>query len=231
MKKSWIDDVRLPTRYPKWGYQILFPNNDIRRMLNLVKATPDDIFYDLGCGWGQNLIIALTEFRLKKVVGIEDDAKRINVAIKRLKKIEINGEWHMLQNKFEDLFHDKIKDFNLSEATIVFYGLNPSKDVLKGLEKKLRKGCRLITYFNCLFPEIMPDTIDYPFYVSRYPFHYTKTAKQWLNTVVQKRKSTLKQSEKIGLMELWEEFSHDFEILGIRNQISMYRRRFKKLGF
>ncbi len=58
------------------------------------------------------------------------------------------------------------EDIKLEEATIVFYGLDPSKQILEGLERKLARGTRLITYYLCLFPDVMPVERDYPFFLS-----------------------------------------------------------------
>src|SRR5882672_2122716 len=58
-------------RHGDYGPPMLFSYPEIRRMLKLVEAGKDDVFYDLGCGWGQNLIVAATEFGVRKCVGIE----------------------------------------------------------------------------------------------------------------------------------------------------------------
>ena len=55
-KGSKIDDI--DTNNGELGPAILFTNPEIRRMLKLAGAGQRDVFFDLGCGWGQNLIIA-----------------------------------------------------------------------------------------------------------------------------------------------------------------------------
>lgn len=224
IKKLFINDVSLPKRRPKWGWPILFTNQDIRKMLRLARATKKDVFYDLGCGWGQNLIIALTEFKVKRVVGIEDDRKNWKKATQRLEKIAPTTDWDIIKGKFEDLFSDKIEEEDLREATIVFYGLAPDKNVLKGLEKKLQRNCRLITYYNCLFPEIKYQCSDYPFYLSTFPFKKPKSELDWLRTVITKRSA----QRKITANELWKELLHDYEIEGIRNSVYAYKKRLQK---
>ena len=85
-KQSLIDDVDVYTVSSSMGHAIYFPNQDIRRMLRLAKAGRNDVFYDLGSGWGQNLIIALTEFNVKKAVGFEINKSRREKAENRLRR-------------------------------------------------------------------------------------------------------------------------------------------------
>ncbi len=188
-------------------------------MLRLAGAGRDDVFFDLGSGWGQNLIVALGEFRVRKAVGIESDPERIWVAQKRLKRLSKNARrfdgWRTYQGQFENLFEGDFKagDIGLEEATIVFYGLDPAKEILEGLERKLAKGTRLVTYYLCLFPEIMPAKRDYPFFLSIKGdrFEPPRTAIQWLSFVVDKKKSTL-HSGPPDERELWDELSHDHDV-------------------
>ena len=86
-KKFLINDVSLDEEEDK-GDPIMFTNQEIRRMLRLARAGPRDVFCDLGCGWGQNLIIALTEFEVAKVVGVEKDFCRKRKCEERLRNWE-----------------------------------------------------------------------------------------------------------------------------------------------
>ena len=75
-KKSLIDDVEIAEEDDK-GRPILFTNQEIRRMLTLAGVGSKDVFWDLGCGWGQNLIVALMEF--EKFRGFEWASRRMLV--------------------------------------------------------------------------------------------------------------------------------------------------------
>ena len=63
------------------------------------------------------------------------------------KKNRIHERWMLYEGSFDDLFADDfdIKGIDLREATVVFYGLDPSINVLEGLRRKLRDGTRLLT--------------------------------------------------------------------------------------
>lgn len=227
-KGSLIDDVEM-SDFDKNGPPILFQDPDIRKMLNLAKAKEDDIFYDLGSGWGQNLIIALTEFNVKRAIGIEDVQSRCHQSKERIKKFSITeSRGNVIKDDIDDLLDDKLLDANISEATIVFYGLQTDSDLLDKLRTKLQDGCRLLYYYNCLFPEIMPNEINFPFFLSIQPFRNTTSTIEWLRTVTQKTKSSLQKGKDASEEELWDELGHDYDVNGDTEDVENYKVRLKK---
>jgi SAM-dependent methyltransferase len=208
----------------------MFPNHQIRRMLRLAEAGPRDTFCDLGCGWGQNLIIALTEFGVARVVGVEKDIDRKRKCEERLRRWErrvpsLHGRWAVLEGDFEDFLSSENPDGNI---TIVFYGLTTSQEDAESIGRCLVPGGRLVYYFNCLFPEILPDKVDFPFYLSVYPFKIPKSEGEWLSAVIEKELSTLNGGQSPTVQELWEELRHDADIEGVRDLVADYNRRLKK---
>lgn len=232
-RKSLIDDVKLEEEDDK-GPPIIFTNQDIRRMLTMVEAGPRDVFCDLGCGWGQNLIIALTEFEVARAIGIEKDISRKRKCEERLRRLEkrypsLIGRWVVFEGDFEDFLASKISNADLSNLTIVFYGLTTDEKVAESIGQVLGRGARLVYYFNGLFPEILPDKMDFPFYASIYPFRKPKSEAEWLNAVVRKKFSTLERGRQPSVSELWEELSHDADVYGDRSLVSDYKKRLKKI--
>ena len=231
-KKSVIDDVTLEDEDAQ-GNPILFPNPEIRKMLKLANVNEKDVFFDLGCGWGQNLIIALTEFKVNQAIGFEHNTERskiVNHRLQRLKKIGIDqSRYKVCEGDFDDLLADKIKGIKISEATVIFYGLTTSKSFLNKMKKRLKNGCRLICYYNCLFPEIMPekDRIDFPFYVHIFPFKETTSKEKWLSTIIGKKISTLRKGKKPSIKELWDELRHDYDVYGDPNDVDDYEKRLR----
>lgn len=227
-KGSLIDDVEM-SDFDKNGVPIIFQNSNIRKMLNLAKAKEDDIFYDLGSGWGQNLIIALTEFNVKRAIGIEDVQSRCHKSKERIKKFSIiESRGNVIKGDIDDLLEDKLQDADISEATIVFYGLKTDRKTLDKFRNKLQKNCRLVYYYNCLFPEIMPNDIDFPFFLSVQPFTNTTSVIKWLRTVTQKTNSSLQKGKNPSEEELWDELSHDYDVDGDTEDVTNYRDRLKK---
>lgn len=191
-----------------------------------------DVFWDLGCGWGQNLIVALMEFEVAKVVGIEKDVSRKRKCEERLKRWQKScpsfvGRWAVIEGDFEKVLVCKTPKADLGNPTIVFYGLTTDHGVADSIGQHLAAGARLVYYFNGLFPEILPDRVDFPFYVSVYPFRKPKSEVEWLSAVVGKKCSTLEQGQQPSVSELWDELGHDGDVYG-ENFVSDYKRRLEK---
>jgi Histone methylation protein DOT1 len=139
-KGSLIDDVNIYNVRSFKGPAIYFPNQDIRRLFRLANAGKSDIFYDLGCGWGQNLIIALTEFNVKRAVGFEIDKARRQKAEQRLKKWSskwndiTRDRWQIVPHSFDKALRDPSIFPSLTEATIIYF-VTTSPEIIEGIEK------------------------------------------------------------------------------------------------
>jgi precorrin-6B methylase 2 len=225
---SKIDDVRVTWPRSGLGPPILFTNIDIRRMLRLARAKPNDVFYDLGCGWAQNLIVAATEFGLRKSVGIERDKRRYVKAVQRVRARKLSSRIKIVRGNFEDLVDGTLTGENVKEATIVFYGLSTSDDFLERLSSSMKRRARLVYYYNTLFPEIKADKSEYPFYVSTHPFTRPVSEHDWLDSIIRKDKSSLVPNGKPTTAELWDELAHDYDYWGLRGEVSRYRSRLKR---
>jgi hypothetical protein len=235
-KGSLIDDVE-PTFASYIGPAVLFSNAEIRTMMKLAKITKSDVFYDLGSGHGQNLIMALTEFNAKKVVGFENNRKRRKKSIERLEKwskarSDIEKErWQVLHYDFHKLLYGKIKKqiASVEEATVLFYGLESGADfsrrIAKGWENTTGPKKRLVYYRNCLIPEIMPDRFDEPFFVSEFPFKPTIDKLEWLKFMTGKTVSSLVKGGQPSETELWDDLRHDWGIERSDDDLSYTRSR------
>lgn len=231
--KSLIDDVYLDDDRNK-GEPILFTNQAIRKMLDLAKVGDTDVFYDLGSGWGQNLILALTEANASKVVGIEKDEERRKKALSRLDawakaRPEIKGRYSVILGDFDHLLKGKLEGASLSEATVVFYGLSTYRALIEGIRKQWEGASndrRFVYYYRWLFSEILADGRDYPFLVSEFPFKKPKNELEWLRSVVVKEHSTTGK-EELDEDELWDELTHDYDVDGDVGEIRRYESRLK----
>ncbi len=234
-ESSIIDDVRLRSDYGSLGPPICFSNALLRQLLTLGKAKPTDVFVDLGSGWGQTIQIALTEFGVAKAIGIEAEPRRYQVARQRRsrwlkQRPDIDpARWVLKEGPFNV---DTLLTKTLKDATLVFYGLQTDALFVRTLEQAWSgggsRGRRLLYYYNCTFPEIMPSAVDLPFFVSRFPFVHTKSDLEWLMRICGKEASSLKGGAKPSIEELWGELKHDYHIERISEEISSIRSRLRK---
>ena len=145
-------------------------------MLDLAGIDSDDIFYDLGSGYAQNLLIAAQYCKIAKGRGFDIDPKRAAEARRRIEKAGLSQRIKVIPEYLE--YSDQ------ENATVVLYGLSPSNEMTTKFIKKLKPGARLIYYVNCPQPAILPDKMDYPFYVATAPLKEARSELQWLKAHV-----------------------------------------------
>jgi hypothetical protein len=150
-------------------------NRHIRKLLNLARATKKDVFYDLGCGRGQLCVVAVTEFGVKKAVGIEMHSGR---AAKAAAYVEKLGLADRIEIRNEDFM-----DSDIHDATIAYCGHYEEEGDVERFEEELSAGSRLVTLF-LPFVGVVPTAADYPFYAMELPFRKTTDAHLWISKVL-----------------------------------------------
>jgi mycolic acid cyclopropane synthetase len=180
----------LMTKFPcRWGEMYrLGPedyqsNRHIRKILRLAGASPKDVFYDLGCGRGQLCVVAVSEFGVKRAVGIEMHRGRAAKAAKHIRKL---GLADRIEIRNEDFMES-----DLSDATIVYSGLSEIEEDLTYFEHRVPSSCRIVTLF-LPFVGVLPEAADYPFYLMSVPFRKTSDVSLWTSRVLF-RKATVEE--------------------------------------
>ncbi len=109
-------------------------------MLQLANTGPEDVVYDLGCGDGRILSIAVSKFNVKKAVGVEIRDYLVKTAQSRIRELGIEGRAVVIHGDFFDV--------DISEATVVtLFLLTSVNNMLKPkLENELRKGARVVSH-------------------------------------------------------------------------------------
>lgn len=133
-----LDQVKAPLRPPDVRYE---PSSEAisRAILKLADVTGKDVVYDLGCGDGRIVIMAVKEFGAR-AVGIDIDPERI-------KESQVNaqhaGAGPRAQFRNEDLFESDI-----SKATVVTLYLWPwvNLKLMPKLLRELRPGTRVVSH-------------------------------------------------------------------------------------
>lgn len=168
-------------------------NRHIRKILQLALASSKDIFYDLGCGKGQLCVVAVAEFGVKRAVGIEMHRGRAAKAAKRVHEL---GLADRIEIRNEDFMESDLHD-----ATIVYSGLSETEEDIAYFERKVRAGCRVVTLF-LPFVGVLPEAVDYPFYLMKVPFRKTEDVSLWTSKVL---------FRKAPVGELYRELDSDRE--------------------
>jgi len=168
-------------------------NRHIRKIMRLAKATRGDVFFDLGCGVGKLCVVAVREFGVAKAVGIELHKGRAAKAARHVQRLGLSDR--------VEIWNEDYMDSDLGQATIVYCGHNETEEDVPHFEEALGAGSRFVSLF-LPFVGVMPDAVDYPFYLMTLPFTKTKDASRWASAVL---------SKKATLGELYQELDSDRE--------------------
>ena len=154
------------------GNDVQLPEHSFREIFEFANLSKDDVFYHLGCGDGKGLAIALEEFGVRKVIGIDIDRKKIEQANT------------LLQEKNLDHGHVICKDVTgtiFDDATVILFWFTDVLIIEKMMEKfeKLKHGCKIITIWGPLLG-CLPDKVDFPYIINQVPFKPAKDLKEQL---------------------------------------------------
>ncbi len=116
------------------------PQSLVNTILEIAKAGPGDILYDLGCGDGRFLITAVKDFKVDRAVGYEINTHLHSVALNNVAKNELKD-----RIRVEDR---NLMDADLRDATLIILYLTTSGNTkLKPkLKKELHPGTQIISH-------------------------------------------------------------------------------------
>jgi len=165
------------------GEEVQLLDESLREIFKFVNLGKDDVFYHLGCGTGNSLIIAAKEFGAKSV-GIDKD---------KIKITQANQE----KNPRIILRCEDITNTDLSDATVILFWFSDDEIVEKMFERfsKLNPRCKIVTIFDPL-PGIIPNKVSFPYLLHETPFKPAKTLKDQLVSVF--------ETECIDFSTAWE---------------------------
>ncbi|MDW0169272.1 MAG: hypothetical protein QN834_02735 [Nitrososphaeraceae archaeon] len=156
------------------GNNVRLPNNVIKRMLRFARLNKNDIFYDLGCGNSNAVYIASTHYKVKKAIGIEKRKKTVTELIKKTRDL---GNVKVIV--------DDIRRVDISDGNVFLFWFHDDTVIKKMIQKfstELKKGSRIISIWSP--PDmIMPDKIDFPFFVSRTPFKFANSIEEQIKAI------------------------------------------------
>ena len=155
------EDVQLPEKSFK----------DIFKFSNLGK---DDIFFHLGCNNEKGIEIAISEFKVKKAIGIDNNLEKIQNAQKNIDEKKINAK----------VIHQNIEESNISDATVILFWFTDEDIINKMIKKfeKLKPETKIITIWGPL-PNCLPDKVNFPYIINKVPFKKTENLQKQLLAV------------------------------------------------
>ncbi|MFO0842952.1 MAG: class I SAM-dependent methyltransferase [Gemmataceae bacterium] len=117
------------------------PDDVVRRMCKLGSVGKDDVVYDLGCGDGRLVLMAVGEFKAKRGVGIDLDPVRV-------KESKESATAKKLTDKVEFREGDVLNVKDLSDASVVllYMGDDVNLRLRPILQKTLKPGSRIVSH-------------------------------------------------------------------------------------
>jgi 16S rRNA A1518/A1519 N6-dimethyltransferase RsmA/KsgA/DIM1 with predicted DNA glycosylase/AP lyase activity len=112
----------------------------VRKMLQMALVGPDDVVYDLGCGDGRILLMAVKEFGAKKSVGYELRGDLYESTLREINRQNLNERINIING---DLFKADI-----SEATVITLYLTASANerLKTKLATEARRSTRVVSH-------------------------------------------------------------------------------------
>jgi uncharacterized protein (TIGR03000 family) len=117
------------------------PEKVVAAMCKLGKIGPNDVVYDLGCGDGRMVIMAVKDFHARRGVGVDLDPERI-------KESKENADKAGVGSKVEFRVGDVLKIKDLHDATVVLLYMGDDIDLRLRpiLKKTLPDGARIVSH-------------------------------------------------------------------------------------
>ena len=143
------------------GEDVQLPEKSFRDIFKFSNLGKDDIFFHLGCNNEKGIEIAISEFKVKKAIGIDNNLEKIQNAQKNIDEKKINAK----------VIHENIEESDISEATVILFWFT-DEDIIKKMIKKFEKlkpKTKIITIWGPL-PNYLPNKVNFPYIINKVPF-------------------------------------------------------------
>jgi uncharacterized protein (TIGR03000 family) len=117
------------------------PDDIVEAMCKLGKVTKSDVVYDLGCGDGRMVIIAVKKFGAKRGVGVDIDPERIKES---KQNANIQGVEDKVQFRVGDVL--KVQDLSDADVVLLYMGDDINNRLKPILKKTLKSGARVVSH-------------------------------------------------------------------------------------
>jgi len=156
------------------GEDVQLPEKTFREIFKFVDLGKDDVFYHLGCHDQRGLQIAKEEFKVKTVIGIDNNIEKIKNAQNIINEKDIDVK----------MVHQNIQESDLSNATVILFWFTDEEIINEMTKKfeKLKPDARVITIWGPL-PNYLPEKVNFPYIINKTPFQKAKNLQDQLLSV------------------------------------------------
>ena len=146
-RRDGLSSLRRDNPFLSWGDVpqsvapfVPTPTNVVRRMLTLAEVGPDDVVYDLGCGDGRILFMAIEEFEAERAVGYDINPSMAEPLQERIEYKDMEDRIKVVNGNFFEA--------DLSPASVVTMYLTTSGNskLRPKLEEELGVGTRIVSH-------------------------------------------------------------------------------------
>ncbi len=117
------------------------PYDVVEEMCKLGKVSNGDVVYDIGCGDGRLVIMAVEKFGAAKGIGIDIDPERIEDCLRNANKAGIAE-----RTEFRVADAQKISDLSVASVVLLYLGDHLNMKLRPILQKTLKPGARVLSH-------------------------------------------------------------------------------------
>ncbi|HZY93867.1 MAG TPA: rRNA adenine N-6-methyltransferase family protein [Candidatus Bathyarchaeia archaeon] len=146
------------------------PHDVVRKMLEVARASKDDVLVDLGCGDGRILATAVKDFGVKSATGYEIREDLFKTASGEVEKLNLTNKINIYNR---DLFQADLKDATLITLYLTTYANERLKPKLRA---EARPGSRIVSHdfmINGWKPSKKENYNEHTIYVYSIPESYS----------------------------------------------------------
>ena len=196
------------------GPVVALEENEIENMCKLANLSKRDVFFDLGCGWGEIVRYALKKYHVKESNGIEYDVKRFLLAIELTR-----DEFSKNELKKIEFWRSYYQDFDCSKATVIYNGLYTFADSeeIEYYEKiSKKKSIKIMKRDLPLYPyqpiKVHRDEKGSWFFLMKTPLHKyrIKDKTKWAQRVLGKSNVTIYDVYDYYYNKLYDRFLNEY---------------------
>jgi uncharacterized protein (TIGR03000 family) len=119
------------------------PKVVVKDMCELAKVTKDDVVMDPGCGDGIMIITAVQDFKAKKAIGVDIDAKKVTESKDAVEKAGLKDVITVKEGNALELKADDLKDVTV---VMLYMGNELNIRLRPALWEHLKPGSRVVSH-------------------------------------------------------------------------------------